>query len=98
MALSIAGVCGLMYATVITGVQNYEGMKETIDRSVDLNSVCQQQDQSFAYLASSGSMGWKCAPFGLTPDVQSWCAAMYGESSSAIALNNEDAFSWKCKI
>jgi hypothetical protein len=87
----------MLAVAVISGLENYQSMKDSINKPVNMIAVCQQDDQDFAYLASPGTSGWVCSPFMVSPDVQTWCESTYGTSATAITLNSEDAFSWRCK-
>jgi hypothetical protein len=96
-ALSAIVASGIVAVSIVSGLQNYQSMKDSFNKPVDMVAVCQHDDQDFAYLASPGSTGWKCSPFVVSPDVQAWCEYTYGQSATAITLNSEDAFSWRCR-
>jgi len=96
-ALSAIVGCSMLSFVVASGLENYQSMKDSINKHVDMVAVCQLEDQEFAYLASPGSSGWMCSPFMVSPNVQAWCEYTYGTSATAITLNSDDAFSWRCR-
>lgn len=66
------------------------------DYGVNVTIACQLHGYSSAYKVANNVYGWRCAPGGGGVSIQSWCNYAY-PGTTAVYLNYNDPYSWRCR-